>query len=287
MEMLGGTLSAKQLQKYIFLFTRQQQDKTFAFIPYKYGSFSFQIEYDMKVMCNQGLLNIMEGPEGTTYDLKTENSYIKDLKQTDYSIMRSICTNFGKFSTDELIKYTYIHYPYFAIKSIIAQQLLNQEEFRRIQQQKRQYKQPTLFTIGYEGLSLEAYINKLILNDIRVLCDVRKNAYSQKFGFSKAQLKQACEGVGIKYIHIPELGIESEKRQALLSQNDYNILFEEYEKEIINNKFDYILYVKSIIERYKRVALTCFEHNPAQCHRSKIAKLLMNMKDKEYNMQLL
>ena len=46
-------------------------------------------------------------------------------------------------------------------------------------------------TIGYEGLSLEQYIVTLLINDVRVLCDVRKNAYSQKFGFSKNQLAKA------------------------------------------------------------------------------------------------
>ncbi|MCS2389053.1 DUF488 domain-containing protein [Bacteroides thetaiotaomicron] len=62
-----------------------------------------------------------------------------------------------------------------------------------------------------------------------MLCDVRKNAYSQKYGFSKGQLEKACTGVGIKYIHIPQLGIESEQRQDLKSQKDYEILFESYE----------------------------------------------------------
>ncbi|WP_200885350.1 DUF488 family protein [Jejuia pallidilutea] len=56
----------------------------------------------------------------------------------------------------------------------------------------------TLFTIGYEGISLEHYLNKLIRNNIKLLCDVRKNALSMKYGFSKSQLKNACEGVCIK-----------------------------------------------------------------------------------------
>ena len=47
---------------------------------------------------------------------------------------------------------------------------------------------------------------------IGLLCDVRKNPLSRKFGFSKKKLKHITETVGIKYVHIPELGIESDKR---------------------------------------------------------------------------
>jgi uncharacterized protein (DUF488 family) len=65
----------------------------------------------------------------------------------------------------------------------------------------------TLFTIGYEGLSLEQYLNKLLNNQVKMLCDVRKNAFSQKYGFSKFELQDALNKVNILYLHIPELGI--------------------------------------------------------------------------------
>ncbi|MDG5800640.1 DUF488 domain-containing protein [Marinilabiliaceae bacterium ANBcel2] len=90
-----------------------------------------------------------------------------------------------------------------------------------------------MFTIGYEGISLEQYINKLIVNDIKVLCDVRKNSFSMKYGFSKKQLKTTCDGVGIAYIHIPEVGIESDKRQELNTQADYDKLFKIYKTDTL------------------------------------------------------
>ena len=42
--------------------------------------------------------------------------------------------------------------------------------------------------------------------------------------------------IGIKYIHIPDLGIDSDKRQELNTMSDYNKLFEEYEKYQKNHK---------------------------------------------------
>ncbi len=52
-------------------------------------------------------------------------------------------------------------------------------------------------------------------NNIKTLCDVRKNLISRKRGFSKRQLEKAVRNIDIEYIHMPELGIASEKRRNL------------------------------------------------------------------------
>ena len=164
---------------------------------------------------------------------------------------------------------------------------MNVDEMARIEKQKRHFEEPTLFTIGYEGLSIEAYINRLIINDARLLCDVRKNAYSQKYGFSKSQLAMACAGVGIKYVHVPQLGIESDKRTNLRSQLDYDILFDEYERTTLKQNIEALLYIRGLIDTEKRIALTCFEKDPKQCHRSRVAKALMQLPDIDYSFKVL
>ena len=83
------------------------------------------------------------------------------------------------------------------------------------------HNKPTLYTIGYEGISFEQYINKLLTNGVKVLCDVRRNPYSQKYGFLKNGLQEFLGLVGIEYIHIPELGITSSMRTNLNSNIDY------------------------------------------------------------------
>jgi uncharacterized protein (DUF488 family) len=156
-----------------------------------------------------------------------------------------------------------------------------------VNKQKRSSNELQLLSIGYEGISLESYINKLIINDVKVLCDVRKNAYSQKYGFSKNQLKKACEGIGIRYIHMPELGIESEKRQHLCSQADYDLLFDQYEKTTLASNHAVLLQVKALIDTEKRVAVTCFEKNTMQCHRTRVANALMRLPDVNYSFKAL
>lgn len=283
LETFGGRLTAKSLQKYLFLFTRKQTDKSFDFVPYKYGCFSFQANQDVVTLGKYGYLNIIESEEGRYIELNKEHSgFCACLDLFDRQSLILLKNEFGELSQTDLIRYTYINYPFWAIKSSIAEQILSKEEFAEICTRVRTFTEPVLFSIGYEGITLETYINKLIINDVKVLCDVRKNAFSQKYGFSKSQLEQACRGVGILYVHIPHLGIESEERQDLRSQKDYDQLFERYEKLTLANRDIYINQVKELITNHKRVAVTCFERNPAQCHRTRLANKLMSISENKY-----
>jgi Uncharacterized conserved protein len=283
LETFGGRLTAKSLQKYLFLFTRKQTEKSFDFVPYKYGCFSFQANQDIATLSKYGYLTITESEEGRYIDLNKEHTgFCASLDLFDRKSLISVKDEFGELSQTDLIRYTYINYPFWATKSSIAEQILSEQEFAEITKRVRSFNEPVLFSIGYEGITLEAYINKLIINDVKVLCDVRKNAFSQKYGFSKNQLDQACKGVGILYVHIPHLGIESEERQDLRSQKDYDLLFEKYEKLTLTNRDMYINQVKELIAEHNRVAVTCFEKNPAQCHRTRVANKLMSISDNKY-----
>lgn len=71
-------------------------------------------------------------------------------------------------------------------------------------------------------------MKRLLESDIKLLVDVRKNALSMKFGFSKTLLKRYCNSLGIEYIHIPEVGNESYKRKELKTQEDYDDLLQCY-----------------------------------------------------------
>lgn len=283
-EVFDKSLTAKKLQKLLFLFTRTQESKAYDFIPYYYGCFSFQANQDVQTLSKYGHLDIEESSEGRFIKLRpNETLYLNQLNMFEQQALWDLKKQFNDITQNELIAYTYRKYPYYAIKSRIAKTLLSAEEIEKVQQQKRTFNESCLFSIGYEGISLEKYINKLIINDVHLLCDVRKNAYSQKYGFSKSQLIKACEGVGIKYIHISDLGIESDKRRQLNSQKDYDILFTDYENSILINNNDALLHLKQLLETESRVAITCFEKDPSQCHRTRIAKKLMSFKKIKYS----
>jgi len=116
-----------------------------------------------------------------------------------------------------------------------------------------------LLTIGYEGKTLEGYLDQLLRESATVLCDVRRNPVSRKYGFSKGALASACEKLEIRYEHLPELGIASEERQSLHGQADYDALFAEYERNCLPKQNPALDKIIGWIRAGKRVALTCFE----------------------------
>ena len=282
LEVFGGKLSAIQFQKYLFLFTREQMNKAFSFIPYKYGCFSFQANQDMTTLGTYGY--VQENEKG--YELLSLSSdYLAQLDMFDQQVMRSVYDEFSHMTQDELVTYIYVNYPFYAINSTIAGRLLTPEQMQKVVSQRRHKQGKQLFTIGYEGVALEDYIKRLIIEDVHILCDVRKNAYSQKYGFNKSQLEKACEGVGIRYVHVPDLGIESDKRQDVRSQHEYDVLIAEDDRTVIPQNQQSWRYFYNLIMTDERVALTCFEKDPKQCHRSRVAKALMDMADGQYTLK--
>lgn len=63
----------------------------------------------------------------------------------------------------------YINYPFYAINSTIAAQLLNARQLEQVDAERVSIREKRLFTIGYEGKSLEQYINQLLREDVKLL----------------------------------------------------------------------------------------------------------------------
>ena len=252
---LDSSVTATDLQKLVFLHTMTGQSNYYEFVPYKFGSYSFQLKEDLNILQRDGFVVLDYVQEGTR--IKGAGVYPKEAQF-------QIANERG----NSLIRRAYREYPYYAINSEITEQLFRGEELEQFNHVRQAYAQTeqVLFTIGYEGKSIEAFINILIKNNIRLLCDVRKNPLSRKFGFSKGKLEHITQTVGIKYVHIPELGIESNKRCSLETQEDYNSLFLEYKKTLPSKaiKLDEIF---ALLQQNTRIALMCFEHEPEMCHR--------------------
>lgn len=278
LEVFGGNLEKIQLQKLLFLYSRYKTRKTFDFVPYKYGCYSFQANQDLKTLKKYNIVN-----DDHSSWIKCDNTnYLLQLEKRDKKIISDFKIIYKNKTSDDLIKLTYNRYPYYAINSTVAKDYLTKKELNNLNNFRSEEEEITLFTIGYEGISLEHYLNRLIKNNIRTLCDVRKNALSMKYGFSKSQLKNACEGIGINYIHIPEVGIESDKRQELNSQNDYDILFLDYKKNKLSQTIGYQKKILKLLQKERRIALTCFEAEPCQCHRTHLADAIADFDEFKY-----
>ena len=266
-------LEKLNLQKTLFLFMKIKNDKIYDFIPYKYGPYSFQVNNDLMILKNHYKIIEEKGVKNNSWQLINKGSYFSELKEDDKLIINKLFFKFNIENKNQLIDYTYKNYPYYTIKTSLeldeTKKKLQIKEIEKIELNKEE----NLFSIGYEGISVDTYINKLIVNNIKLLCDVRKNPISMKYGFSKNQLKNICEKFGIEYLHIPQLGIESKKRAKLNTFKNYEELFSLYEKDLKNKKI-FLDDIKNYLEKYQRIALTCFEKDCNYCHRSKITKYL-------------
>jgi uncharacterized protein (DUF488 family) len=255
---IGDDITSTDLQKLVFLYTMREKSDHYQFIPYRYGAYSFQLTEDIGILRRDGYL-------------LTEGSRIRATGDYQHKTSFSIDNERG----DRLIRKAYRQYPYYAMNSEIISRLFNDTEAEHFERIKRCYAQTSqiMYTIGYEGKSIETFMNILIQNDVRLLCDVRKNPLSRKFGFSKGKLKHIAETIGIKYTHIPDLGIESGKRKSLDTAEEYQCLFKEYSKTLPNLK-PHLDYLYTLLCSNDRVALMCYEAEPEMCHRHVIRDYL-------------
>jgi len=280
-QLLGGELEKIRIQKLLFLYSQKKKNPEYEFIPYKFGCYSFSAKADLNTMVKNGSLL-----ENENYFIKNNpDDFLKTLKVEDKKILSEVVQLYGNMNSNSLIKHTYINFPYYAINSTIADKVLDEKQLEKVISSKKEVNETILFTIGYEGVSLEKYLNKLVSNDVKLLVDVRKNSLSMKFGFSKSLLKKYCESLSIEYIHIPEVGINSDQRQELNTQQDYDALFEVYKKTTLKETDSYQTKIIELLTKYKRIALTCFEADICQCHRKPLAEAIAKNPIFEYEVK--
>lgn len=135
-------------------------------------------------------------------------------------------------------------------------------------------KAKTLFTIGYEQATPAALLGELKRAKIDLLIDTRAVAASRKPGFSKRALAASLDEAGIGYLHLQKLGTPSEGRAAARA-GDYKTLWRIYGKHLKTpDAIDAMEELLRLAKSGQRLCLLCYERNPDECHRSKIAEIV-------------
>ncbi len=127
-----------------------------------------------------------------------------------------------------------------------------------------------LYTLGYEGLSIDAFINHLIAANIQTVVDVREFAFSRRSEFTKSNLEEALALGGIAYIGMGEVGIPTKARKEILEHKSKEELLEYYEAEILPATGLYAKNIAALVAQHN-TALICHEEDPLLCHRSRFA----------------
>lgn len=279
----GGELAATDLQKLLFFYVRQcETEPSFQFVPYRFGCFSFQSYADRATLQHKGM--IFDTDE-SSWKLTPKAKRYLDPKRK--AALTHFLTRIVPERGNDLVRRIYRLHPYYAINSVILDRVFPSKEDQIVIQNARPANLgQALFTIGYEGDSVDGYLERLIRHGVKLLCDVRRNPLSRKTGFSKGQLSSYCEKVGIEYRHLPELGIPSHRRQELNTLADYQALFSVYRKEDLPQAQRAIKELGILLKKYDRIALTCFEKEHQFCHRHCVAdemkRVLKNCSEPEH-----
>jgi len=271
LDAFGGRAGRLDFQKLLFLYCQEAgMSGGYEFVPYEFGAFSFTSYADRRKLVERGLLADDEDDWRLTEDGKRVIGRTVDMHLSAFT------RRHRDLRGEALVAESYRRYPYYATRSEIADRVLRGDDdaLVRIERARPTPAAPSLATIGYEGRTIESYLNELLRAGVTLLCDVRRNALSRKYGFAKSTLSTGCAGVGIRYEHLPELGIASEQRRGLEAQADYDALFDDYERESLPQQGPALATIRSWLRDGERVALTCYEKLPQQCHRHCVAEAL-------------
>ncbi|MDI7268831.1 MAG: DUF488 family protein [Myxococcota bacterium] len=243
-EAAGGRTSHLHLTKCAFA-VRQETgtrggDSFYDFLPYKYGPFSFTLYQDAAKLCREGLLAEANGDTWILTD--AGRSHAARVDQEIATDVRSVVSKLGRLPAAQLLRRKQL-----PPKGNLAAR-----------------------TAGYEGLSVDAFLNRLLERGIRRLIDVRHNPVARRYGFHGKTLAGLCGKIGIEYLHLPQLGIPGHLRRHLRGPDDYAALFADYDRYL--DEHDDEVRRVAIFMKQKPSVLVCVEADPGRCHRSRLAR---------------
>lgn len=254
----GGEVDRLVLTKWAFLIRQETESRGgesfYDFVPYQYGPFSFVLYQEMEKLVSFGYVKETGASAWALGDVSSPP--VDERIQRD---LDSIVSRFRESSVEELLDYVYETYPAFTINS------------KRKQLAQRRVAPLAVYTAGYEGKSVDSFLNGLTTTGITHLIDVRMNPIARRYGFHRSTLARLCNRLGIEYSHVPSLGISGEQRQQLDSAEDYQALFRTYETTTLKAEHAAIDSVAGWVRRAPSV-LVCMEAEPSCCHRARLAE---------------
>jgi len=127
----------------------------------------------------------------------------------------------------------------------------------------------TVFTIGYEGLDIDAFMSLLAEHGIDTVVDVRELPLSRKPGFSKKALANILNISGREYVHMVDLGCPKLVRDRYREDGNWKRYTEGFLKYLKTQ--DEAIAELSALAATSNCALLCYEADSNFCHRSMVA----------------
>jgi uncharacterized protein (DUF488 family) len=131
-----------------------------------------------------------------------------------------------------------------------------------------------VFTIGYEGATLDEVLATLKAAGVQQLADVRAIAASRRPGFSKSSLAASLAEAGIAYRHLRALGTPKAGREAA-RKGDRATLAQVYAGQLELPEAQAQAAALNVMVKEQPTALLCFERDPTLCHRTLLIRATM------------
>lgn len=267
-EAFGGELARTDCLKLLFLLGQQSGARRhYDFFPYLYGPFCHVAMRDKSRLEALGYLR-----SSRSFVLSEPKGHLSALGTSDRCAVLNLCSAVGRTRGRDLMRRVYLGFPTYCRRSRVLDRVLDTEEATAVRRTCLEDRAPSLFTIGYQGHSIDSFLRCLIEHDVNTVVDVRRNAFSMKRDFSRGALQRYLQKSGIDYIRVPELGIDSAQRRNLTDRDSYRSLLDTYEREVLPALHTQVSRVAGIALARRRVALMCFEADHECCHRHAVAR---------------
>jgi uncharacterized protein (DUF488 family) len=126
-----------------------------------------------------------------------------------------------------------------------------------------------IFTIGYEGLDIERFIDLLAKQGVETVVDIRELPLSRKPGFSKRALQAELNASGREYVHLVELGCPRDVRDQYKEDGNWKNYTKGFLKHLKGQQES--VAELAALATSTSCALLCYEADPNYCHRSMVA----------------
>ncbi len=128
-----------------------------------------------------------------------------------------------------------------------------------------------VFTIGYEGATMDEFLGALKGAGVERIIDVRALPMSRRPGFSKTPLRNSLADAGIEYVHLKALGTPTEGRAAARAGRLSDLERIYADQLALPEAIVQAEQLKELVAE-KPSALLCFERDPKHCHRTLLWK---------------
>lgn len=261
-----------ELIKWCFLLRYESETKGgstfYDFVPYKFGPYSFSLVQEIeKLEFMKFVVKVDEKSWAIGAGFPTDR-IVEGIAPAIERDLNKIVARFIHDPIHKLLDYVYHKYADFTVNS-------DREKLAT-----RTKGGTAVYTAGYEGLSVDAFLNLLVRCGIERIIDVRSNPIARRFGFHKSTLQRLAGQLAIDYDHFSELGIGSAARRLAPTIESRISMFGDYENITLASEAVAIEAVCRLVSERPSV-LICMEADPACCHRSRLAKLVAQMTDLE------